>query len=118
MEPINERLCELIVAEVTHGILDGIHVMFGTIKEGIMKLVDECLRAFLAEIVVGQIGALPPSFQKFKACGASELFGAKAPNASRCWIIYMEIAQRMSFFHKGANGGFVSCLLWEWARDC
>ena len=49
--------------------MDATLVMFGTIKEGIMKLMDERLKAFRVEIVVGQLGAQTPSFREFKACG-------------------------------------------------
>ena len=37
-EPIDERQQELIAVEITRKILDATPVMFGTIKEGIMKL--------------------------------------------------------------------------------
>ena len=43
LEPIDERLCELIVAAINLGIFDGTAVMFGTINEGIMDLMDERL---------------------------------------------------------------------------
>ena len=57
IESIDKCLHEFISAEVTRGILDATHVMFGTIKEGILELMDERLRTFQVEIVVGQIGA-------------------------------------------------------------
>ena len=66
-EPIDERLHEFIVVEVTRGILDATLVMFNTINEGIMYLMDERLMYFKAEIVAGQIGAQTPSFMEFKA---------------------------------------------------
>ena len=92
-EPVDERLCKFISAEVTHGILDATPVLFDTIKEGILKLMNERHKTFRAEIVVGQIGARAPSFREFKACVAPEFFGAKDPIASRQWITDMENAQ-------------------------
>ena len=74
-EPINERICELILVEVTCGILDATSMLFGTIKEGIMELMDERLRKFRVEIATGQIGARAPSFGEFKAYGAPEFVG-------------------------------------------
>ena len=52
-DPIDERLRELIIAEVTHDILDASLVIFGTVKEGIMEIMEEQLRSFQAEIVGG-----------------------------------------------------------------
>lgn len=41
---------------------------FGTIKEGIIELLNEWLRDLRAEIVAGQIRAQTLSFPEFKAC--------------------------------------------------
>ena len=46
IEPIDERLRMFIAAKVTCGIVDATKAMFGTIKEGIMELLDERIRAF------------------------------------------------------------------------
>lgn len=43
---------------------------FGTIKKGIMKLLDERFGAFRVNIAIGQIGVHTLSFQEVKACGA------------------------------------------------
>ena len=43
--------------EVTHGILDVTPMMFGSIKEGIIELMDVRIRSFRAEIGASQIGA-------------------------------------------------------------
>ena len=63
---------EFILSEITRVILEQTHVIFGTIKEGIMeimqehletylsgiiKLLDERLMGFRAEITAGQLGA-------------------------------------------------------------
>ena len=56
-EPINESTREFVTSKIDRGSLDVTLGMFGTIKEGIMELLDEWLGAFHAEIAVGQIGA-------------------------------------------------------------
>ena len=48
VDPIDKRIHEFVLFKITRGILDATHVMFGTIKEGIMKLLDEHIGAFLA----------------------------------------------------------------------
>ena len=53
---IDERLRELIAAEVTRGILDATPVIFGMVKEGIMEIMEERLRSFRADLSAGQIG--------------------------------------------------------------
>ena len=45
-EPIDERPCKIIAVVVTRGILNATPVIFGTIKEGIMEIVEEQLRSF------------------------------------------------------------------------
>ena len=52
-DSIDERLCELIAAEVTKGILDATPVIFGAVKEGIMEIMEKRLRSFRTEIVAG-----------------------------------------------------------------
>ena len=59
---IDERLREPIATEVTRGILDATPVIFGTIKKGMMEIMEEKLRAFRTEIVEVQVGARTPSF--------------------------------------------------------
>ena len=51
--PIDKRLREFITAEVTLGIVDATLLLFGTLKEGIMELMDKRFKYFWAEIVVG-----------------------------------------------------------------
>ena len=45
-EPIDEGLREFVASEITRGILDVTHVMFESIKEGIMDLMEERLQIF------------------------------------------------------------------------
>ena len=111
VEPINERLCKFILAEVTHGILDATLVFVVTIKEGIMELMDEWLRYFRAEIATRQIGARTSSSREFKAYGAPEFFRSKDLIASRHWISDMENAQQTTFCLEGEKVVFASYLL-------
>ena len=110
-KPIDERLCDLVVAEVTCGILDATQVIFDIFKEGIMEIMEEPIRYFRTEIAAGQIGARAPSFMEFKACGAPEFFGVRDPITSRCWVADMENAQRTSFCPEAEKVGFASCML-------
>lgn len=70
-------------SEITHANLDATPVGFGTIKEGIMELMDEHLGAYQAEIAVGQLGSRNLSHQEFKARGALNFFGKDNLIASR-----------------------------------
>ena len=79
VEPIYERLHDLIAAEVTRVILDATPVIFVTIKEDIMEIMEERLRCFQAEIAIGQIGDRAPSFWEFNVCGVPGFFGFKDP---------------------------------------
>lgn len=45
-EPINKRLCGLITAKVTHGILNAILMISDTVKVGIMEIMVERHRSF------------------------------------------------------------------------
>ena len=50
---IDERLRELIAAKVTKGILDATPVIFGAVKDGMMEIMEERLRAFRADVSMG-----------------------------------------------------------------
>lgn len=52
-EPIDERIHEFVIIEITHDILEATPVMFGSIKEGIMELLDKYIGAFRANIAAG-----------------------------------------------------------------
>lgn len=73
VEPIDESLYEFISAEDTGGILHATPVLFGTIKDGIMELVDEGHKPFRDEIAMSQVGARTFSCRELKACEAIEL---------------------------------------------
>ena len=53
IELINTRMQEFISSEITRGILEWTPVVFGSVKEGILELLDGHLGAFRAEVVVG-----------------------------------------------------------------
>lgn len=101
----DERIRDFVSSKITHGILDATPVIFGTIKEGIMELLDERFGACRAEITVGLLGAQTLLFWAFKACIALDFFGAKDPISCRRWILDMENAQRMIFCPKGSKTG-------------
>ena len=96
-EPLDERMWGFISSEITCCVLDQISMIFGSVKEGILEimeerqevyhseivaLLDERVRAFRAEITACQLGVRTPLFWEFKAYGAPEFFGAKNPIAS------------------------------------
>ena len=45
-KPIVEGLWKFIVSEITRGILDATSVMFGSIKEGIIEMMEDRLHIF------------------------------------------------------------------------
>ena len=123
---------EFVTLEITHRVLDHNLLIFGTIKEGIMEMEQECLVTyhvrviellydrlgdFWPKIVAGQLGMWTPSFREFLASGSLIFLGTKGPIASRRWIADMENARRVSFCPVGAKVGFTSCLLRDLARD-
>ncbi|XP_052619633.1 uncharacterized protein LOC128126006 [Lactuca sativa] len=66
-EPVDERLCELIAAEVTRGILDVTPVIFGTVKEVRDPIV---IRRWVADIENAQCTSSCPDAEKvdFASC--------------------------------------------------
>lgn len=99
--PMDERICEFVLSEITRGILDAPHVMFGTIMYGINEFSDERLRALHLEFVAAHSGVQTLFFWVFKACRFGEFFRKKDPNASRWWIDDIHDAQCASFLSKG-----------------
>ena len=49
-EPIDERLCEFVTSEVTRSILDVTPVMFGSIKDVIIELIEDQLRIYRSDL--------------------------------------------------------------------
>ena len=81
-KPMDKRIHKYIKSQITRGISDATHVMFGTIKEEIMELLNERLRDFRPKITAGQLGDRTLTFWEFKACGALKFFREKDPIAS------------------------------------
>ena len=73
------RLCELIASEVTRGIHDATPIIFGTVKEGIMEIMEERLRSFRAELAAGKIGTRTG---KFPCSGCSRRVGRRSSSGS------------------------------------
>ena len=73
---------ELIATEVAMGILDVIIVIFPIVKNGMMEIMEERVRAFRAEIAAGQIWGGSPLFREFEASVMSEFFEVKDTNIS------------------------------------
>lgn len=67
-------------------------MIFGTMRKGIMELLDDRLGDFWAEFVAGQLG----THGELRACGALESFGEEDPITSSC--------------HEGSKVGNESCL--------
>ena len=80
-EPVDERLHEFIASEITRGILDATPVIFGSIKEGIVKLMEDHLRAFRSDMATTQSGSHTLYFKDFRGRGAPDFHGAKDPIA-------------------------------------
>ena len=56
-EPVDEGLREFIASEITRGILESTPILFGSIKEGIMELMEDRLRAFRSDMASSQSGS-------------------------------------------------------------
>ena len=78
-EPVDDGLREFIASEITRGILEATPVIFGSIKEGILKLMEERLRAFRRDMASGQSGTHTLSFKDFRGCCAPDFHGIKDP---------------------------------------
>ena len=113
---MDDRMREFISSEVTHNIIEQTPVIFGTIKEGIMELLDERLGAFHVEIRA-MVGARSLNFWEFRACGASEIFGKKDLISSRRWLADIANAFRTSCCPEEVKIRYASCLLKDRARD-
>ena len=49
-EPVDDGLHEFNASEITRDILEATLVIFGSIKEGIIELMEDCLRAFRSDM--------------------------------------------------------------------
>ena len=100
-ELVNERLRDFITSEIIRGILQSTLIIFGSIKEGIVELMEDRLRAFRSDMASGQSGSRMLSFKDFRGSGAPDFHGAKDPIAARRWIADIESAQLISFCLRG-----------------
>ena len=66
IELISEQMWEFISSEITRGILEQTLVIFGSIKEGILEILDERFGTFPTE-VMDITGAHTLSFREFRA---------------------------------------------------
>ena len=82
IDPMDEYMWEFTLLEITRGILEKTHVMFGTIKEWIMEIMHECLGALRSEIAAGQSRARALSHREFKVCESLDFFGEEDTIAS------------------------------------
>lgn len=116
-EPVDEGLREFIASEITRGILESTPIIFGSIKEGILELMEDCLQAFRSDMASGQSGSCTLSFKDFRSSGVLDFHGAKDPIAARRWIANIESAQFTSFFPKGSKVRYAAGCLRDRARD-
>ena len=66
-------------------ILDQTPVIFGTLNEGILELLDERLSAFCTEVAV-MMGSCMLTFREFRAFGAPDYQRDRDPIASTRWL--------------------------------
>ena len=81
IEQLKERMREIVSAEITCDILDQTPMIFGTVKEGILEILDERLGAFCIELMA-MLEARTLTFREFRACGAPDYLRARDPIAS------------------------------------
>ena len=115
-EQLEERMRELISAEVTRNILDHTPLIFGTVKEVILEILDERLGAYRTEMMA-LMGARTLTFRESRACRAPDYHGARDPIASSRWLADVANAFRTSRCPEGDKVRLASCLLKDRARD-
>ena len=109
-EQLDDQKREFISSEITCCILDQTPVIFGTVKEDILNILDERLSSFCSEMVA-LVGVCSLTFKEFGECGAPDYFGEKDPIAWRSWLADVANTFRTNIFAKGAKVRLVSCLL-------
>ena len=75
---MDKQTRKFISSEITRNILDQTPVIFGTIKEGILEILDERLSAFRTEMAA-MIESRTLTFREFIACGAPDYQGPETP---------------------------------------
>ena len=107
---------EFISYEITHSIMDQTPMIFGTIKEGILEILDERSSAFCTE-VAAMMGPHTLTFMEFRTCGAPDYHGARDPIASTRWLADVANAFRTSRCPEGDKVRLPSCPLKDTAHD-
>ena len=113
---LDQQMREFISSMINRNILEHTPVIFGTIKEGIMEVLEERLGSIHFEMVA-LVGARTLTFRDFRPCGAPEFFGEKDPISSRHWLADVANAYHTSSCIKEAKVRLASCLLKDRARD-
>ena len=113
---LDEQTREFLSSEITRTILEKTPVIFGSIKEGILDLMEERLSTFRAE-VAAMMGSRTLTFREFRACEAPDYHGARDPIASTRWLADVANAFCTSTCPEGDKVRLASCLLKDRARD-
>ena len=91
---------EFISSDIIRNILEQTLMIFGTVKEDILEILDERLGTFCYEMMA-MVGDLSLTFREFRASRAPEFFGKKDPIASRRWLVDVANSLCTSYFHEG-----------------
>lgn len=89
---VDEGLHEFIASKITIGILKSTLVIFWSIKEGIMELMEDRLKAFRSDMASSQSGLCTLSFKDFRGRDAPDFHGVKEPIVAMREIADMEFA--------------------------
>ena len=71
---LDDQMHEFISSKITRSILEQNHVIYGTIKEGILEVLEEHLDSFHFDMVA-MMGACTLTFLEFWACRSPEFIG-------------------------------------------
>lgn len=113
---LHDQMRVFISSEITHNIIDQTLLIFSTVKEGILEILDERLGAFRTEMEA-MMAARMLTFREFRACGAPKYHGARDPIASSKWLVDIANAFHTSRCPKGDKVRLASCLLKDIVRD-
>ena len=91
-------------------------MIFGSVKEEILEILDERLGAFQAK-VMAIVGVCTLSFCDFRACRALTFHGEWDPIPSSRWLADMANTFRTSFYIEEVRVIYASCLLKDMGRD-
>ena len=100
---LDDQMREFISCEIMRSILEQTLVIFGSVKEGILEILDEWLSTFHAEIVA-LVRKRSLTFMEFRACGAPDYHEARDPITSNRWLADVANAFRTSCCPLGGQG--------------